>query len=56
MESAEREIEKILKKYNCTIEYVLKFPYADPPDDVKLALSVLQKQGMKIVFTLKENK
>ena len=52
---ADEEIQAILDKYNLKIGYDIHFPmYNQLPDEVKLALSVLHKHGMKIVFVLKQ--
>jgi hypothetical protein len=56
IEIVEKEIRDILIKNNCKISYSLDFPvYKIIPDEVKLALKVLENNGMKILFTLKEN-
>lgn len=49
----EAEIQEILKKYHLKMGYDISFPvYKILPDEVKLALSILQQHGMKIVFVL----
>ena len=56
LEIVEKEIQAILIKNNCNISYSLDFPkYKILPDEVKLALKVLENNGMKVLFTLKEN-
>ena len=50
-----KEITDILDKKNLEIGYEISFPtYKILPDEVKLALSVLGKHGMKISFILKD--
>ena len=52
----EKEIQDILNKYNLKISYEFDFPrYKILPPEVKLALKVLENNGMKIVFVLKDN-
>jgi hypothetical protein len=54
-EEAFKEIQTILNKYNLLVDYQVTFPiYRILPDEVKLALKVLEKHGMKILFVLKE--
>lgn len=58
-ELVEKEIQEILKKHNFKIGYEISFPiYKILPDEIKLALSILIKHGMKIVIVFKpqENK
>jgi len=51
--TADKEIQVILKKYNLKMGYEITFPiYNILPDEVQLALKVLAKHGMKIIFTL----
>ena len=51
---AQKELQDILKKYNLVFGYNLDFPmYKILPDEVKLALKILVKHGMKIVVSLK---
>lgn len=51
---AEKQIQAILKKYNLKINCEISFPmYKQLPDEVRLALKVLVRHGMKILFTLK---
>lgn len=53
MTDAEKEIETILNKYNLKYGYILDFPkYRELPDEVKLALSVINNHGVAIVVTL----
>lgn len=53
--TAEKQIQEILKKHNLKLGYDLSFPmYKQLPIDVQLALKILARHGMKIVFTLKE--
>lgn len=52
-DSAQKEIDTILKKHNLRSGYEMVFPqYRILPDEVKLAISVLSKHGMIIRFTL----
>lgn len=49
------DIEKILKDNNAKTGYEMVFPqYNVLPDEVKLAISVLNKHGMIIRFVLKQ--
>lgn len=51
----DNEIQEILKKYNYDLGYSFEFPmYKILPDEVKLALSVLEHHGMKVVVSLVE--
>jgi len=54
IELADKEIREILKKYNAEIDYVFRFPN-DPkiPEELQLALLIIQKHGLKISFALK---
>lgn len=53
MSKTEEEIREILKKHNLKISYEISFPkYKILPDEVQLALKILAKNGMKILFTL----
>lgn len=55
IDTVNKEIMNLLKKNNMTMTYELSFPiYKIIPDEVKLALSVLHRYGMKIVVLLKE--
>lgn len=57
MEKAEKQINEILEKNNLKLNYQISFPtYRIIPDEVRLALSVLAKHGMKITFTLEPAK
>ena len=50
---ATETIQEILKITETKISYELSFPaYKILPDEVKLALSVLERNGMKIEFIL----
>lgn len=52
MEEAEKKIKEILDKYKAKIGYQFVFPmYRILPDEVRLALKVLEKNGMKVVIT-----
>ena len=54
---AEKEIQDILKKNKLHLVYKVSFPtYNILPDEVKLALKVLEKHGIKISFVLEERK
>ena len=51
------EITKQLEKNNVKIGYEISFPkYNILPDEVRLAMKVLQNHGMKINVTLQEKK
>lgn len=55
MDNAEKQIKEILDKEKLKFSYEISFPmYRITPDEVKLALSVLKKHGMKISVILKE--
>lgn len=55
MDEAEKQIKEILEKNKLTYGYEISFPmYRILPDEVKLALSVLKKNGMKISVVLKK--
>ena len=50
---AKKEIQEVLKKHNVKIEPKIDFPqYKKLPDDILLALNVLNKHEMKIIFSL----
>ena len=49
------EVNEALTRNNCTLTYQIDFPtYKILPDEVKLALLILQKHGMKISFVISE--
>ncbi len=51
----DNQIQKILKENNYDLGYSFEFPmYKILPDEVKLALSVLEHHGMKVVVSLVE--
>ena len=53
-ELAFKEIEEILKKYNLMIKYKLDFPvYKILPNEIKLALSILERHNMRVTFELR---
>ena len=55
MKQVEKEIQQILKDYNCRLHYRITFPqYRVLPEEVQLALSVLARHGMKITIEIKE--
>lgn len=55
IEEAEAQIQNALKESGMKLGYQMVFPmYNILPDEVKLALSVLHKNGMKIVVTLQK--
>lgn len=55
VDEAEAEIQEILKKRNLQFDYDLKFPFVgNLPDEVSLALKILKKAGMKVLFVLRE--
>lgn len=52
----QEEIQTILKKHNAKLGYEITFPiYRELPDEVKLALKVLGRHGMKISITIKQD-
>jgi hypothetical protein len=54
IKKANDEIQQVLKKYGLEISFQYDFPiYRIIPDEVKLALKVLSKHSMKILFILK---
>ena len=54
---AKKQIDNICKQNNLHIKYKLEFPvYRILPDEVKLALNILEKHGMVIKFELEEKK
>ena len=56
-EVAKKEIEKVLDTYGLKIGYELTFPvYRILPDEVVLALKVIEKHQMKITQILLEKK
>ena len=51
------EITQALKRKNLKIGYELSFPrYNIMPDEVRLALNILKRHGMKITIALQETK
>lgn len=56
-EELNKQIRDLLKKNGYKIGYNLSFPiYRILPDEVQLALGVLQKHGMVIQMTLEQEK
>lgn len=52
---ANKETQEILSKYNLKFHYKLTFPvYNVLPDEVKLALNILEKHGMNIIIEFRE--
>jgi|AntAceMinimDraft_6_1070360.scaffolds.fasta_scaffold32834_2 hypothetical protein len=50
-----KEVTEALNKHNLQIGYEISFPrYNIMPDEVRLALNVLQRHGMKITISLVE--
>ncbi len=50
-----RKIQSILKENGYKMDYQISFPqYNIYPDEVKLALSIIIKHGMRIQIVLKE--
>jgi len=50
---ANKEVEAVLKKHGVAIEPQIDFPrYKKLPDEVLLAVSVLNKHGVKILFSI----
>lgn len=57
MKTPQKEIQAVLDKHNLELGYQVTFPqYKVLPDEVKLAMLVLKKNGMVIQFTLEEKK
>lgn len=54
IDEADREIKAILDKYGVQFGFQMNFPHAIPPDEVKLAMAVLLKNGLKVSFTLEK--
>lgn len=54
IDDADREIKAILDKYDVKLGFQMNFPYDTPPDDVKLAIAVLLKHGLKVSFTIEK--
>ncbi len=53
----QNEIEEILKKHNKSLSYEMDFPvYRILPEEVLLAIKVLEKHGMRIKITFKDIK
>ena len=54
-EEIDVKFQRFLKENSLAVSYTIDFPlYKVLPDEVKLALSVLSKNGMKIMFVLKK--
>lgn len=57
LEKVEKDIQKILKRHGAYFKYKLTFPmYNILPEEVNLALKILEKHNMHIVVELKEKK
>ncbi len=55
LDEVDKKINEILAQNNLKISYEISFPaYRILPDEVKLALRVLEKNGMRIIFALKQ--
>ena len=55
MNDIEEQIKELLEKNNCRLKYRLSFPrYNILPDEVKLALKILGKNGMNISIEVEE--
>lgn len=53
LDKVDNQVKIVLKENNCAIEPKIDFPkYKVLPDEVLLALKVLEKNGMKIIFSL----
>lgn len=53
IDTAEKEMTELLRKYGVKISYELAFPrYKVVPDEVKLALSMLKIHGMRLLIKL----
>lgn len=49
------QIQKILRDNNLKIDFEISFPkYKEIPEEVKLAMLIASKHGMKISFVLQE--
>lgn len=56
-DTVEKEIQEILNEYGMYFGYNLTFPvYKILPDEVKLALKILETHGMHIIVELKDKK
>jgi len=52
-ELAKKQIQEILDKNGLVIKSQISFPiYKELPDEVKLAINVLTKHGMKVIYFL----
>jgi len=57
IKQAEKEIQEVIKKHELKMTPKFNFQmYRILPDEVQLALRILEKHGMKIIFTLEEKK
>lgn len=55
--TVEKEIQDVLKKHKHTLGYEFDFPqYRVLPDEVKLALRVLESHGLRVLIRLREEK
>ena len=54
IDDADREIKAILDRYGVKLGFQMNFPYDTPPDEVKLAVAVLLKHGLKVSFTIEK--
>lgn len=51
----DQKINKILRDNHLQIDFEISFPrFKTLPDEVKLALKIMEKYGMKISFILQE--
>lgn len=56
-DEVKKEIDALCKNNNMEIKYKFDFPiYRIIPDEVKLAVSVLEKHGLTVGLDLKEKK
>lgn len=56
-EELQKEILRLLDKNKVKMSYDFSFPlYRILPDEVQLALKVLSRHGMKIIFKLEDKK
>lgn len=57
VEKAENKILNICKRFNVAVDWNIEFPdYKGKPlpEELKVAIALLGKHGMKVLFTLKD--
>lgn len=53
LDIVDKEIQELLEKNKMRLSYQVSFPkYRELPDEVVLAMKILQTHGMKITFSL----